>query len=181
MVIHWLIFPYPLGLLHWHCGNLTIAPVPAKQPWWIWINASCKFIMNDCITTTKQSTKNRVHISWDILYMLDLLPLRCYFKRMRMEHWPILHRVELGQLYGCATALTHTHTQTFENLWNQAWTSFVTCNAPSIRRNVVYIRKNGSLKLHLEYLECRMAGCRYSQLIFINEYQLCTNLHVQAQ
>ena len=49
-------FPYPSGLLHWHCGNLTIAPVPAKQPWWIWINTSCEFIMNDCITTTKQST-----------------------------------------------------------------------------------------------------------------------------
>ena len=56
VVIHWLIFPYPAGLLHWHCGNLTIAPVPAKQPWWIWINTSCEFIMNDCITTTKQST-----------------------------------------------------------------------------------------------------------------------------
>ena len=49
-------FPYPSGLLHWHCGNLTIAPVPAKQTWWIWINTSCEFIMNDCITTTKQST-----------------------------------------------------------------------------------------------------------------------------
>ena len=56
VVIHWLIFPYPSGLLHWHCGNLTIAPVPAKQPWWIWIKTSCEFIMNDCITTTKQST-----------------------------------------------------------------------------------------------------------------------------
>ena len=56
VVIHWLIFPYPSGLLHWHCGNLTIAPMPAKQPWWIWINAPCEFIMNDCITTTKQST-----------------------------------------------------------------------------------------------------------------------------
>ena len=56
VVIHWLIFPYPSGLLHWHCGNLTIAPMPAKQPWWIWINTSCEFIMNDCITTTKQST-----------------------------------------------------------------------------------------------------------------------------
>ena len=56
VVIHWLIFPYLSGLLHWHCGNLTIAPVPAKQPWWIWINTSCEFIMNDCITTTKQST-----------------------------------------------------------------------------------------------------------------------------
>ena len=56
VVIHWLIFPYPSGLLQWHCGNLMIAPVPAKQPWWIWINTSCEFIMNDCITTTKQST-----------------------------------------------------------------------------------------------------------------------------
>ena len=56
VVIHWLIFPYPSGLLHWHCGNLTIAPVPATQPWWIWINTSCEFIMNDDITTTKQST-----------------------------------------------------------------------------------------------------------------------------
>ena len=56
VVIHWLIYPYPSGLLHWHCGNLTIAPVPAKQPWWIWINTSCELIMNDCITTTKQST-----------------------------------------------------------------------------------------------------------------------------
>ena len=56
VVIHWLIFPYPSGLLHWHCGNLTIAPVPAKQPWWIWINTSCEFIMSDCVTTTKQST-----------------------------------------------------------------------------------------------------------------------------
>ena len=56
LVIHWLIFPYPSGLLHWHCGNLTIASVPAKQTWWIWINTSCECIMKDCITTTKQST-----------------------------------------------------------------------------------------------------------------------------
>ena len=56
VVIHWLILPYPSGLLHWHCGNLTIAPVPVKQPRWIWINTPCEFIMNDCITTTKQST-----------------------------------------------------------------------------------------------------------------------------
>ena len=56
VVIHWLIFPYLSGLLHRDCGNLTIVPVPAKQPWWIWINTSCEFIMNDCITTTKQST-----------------------------------------------------------------------------------------------------------------------------
>ena len=65
VVIHWLIFPCPSDLLHWHCGNLTIAPVPAKQPLWIWINNSCEFIMNDCITTTKQSTtKPCVYFLW---------------------------------------------------------------------------------------------------------------------
>ena len=55
VVIHWLIFPYPSGLLHWHCGNVTIAPVPAKQPRWIWINTSCEFIMNDCHNKTKHN------------------------------------------------------------------------------------------------------------------------------
>ena len=49
-------FPYSPGLLRWYCSNLTIAPVPAKQPWRIWINTSCEIIMNDYITTTKQST-----------------------------------------------------------------------------------------------------------------------------
>ena len=58
VVIHWLLYPYPSGLLHWHCGNLTIARVPAKQPWWIWLNTSFEFIMNDYITTTKQITTN---------------------------------------------------------------------------------------------------------------------------
>ena len=76
VVIHWLIFPYLSGLLHWHCGNLTIAPVPAKQPWWIWINTSYEFSMNDCITTTKQSTTKpcayflgytvRRHVIWRV-------------------------------------------------------------------------------------------------------------------
>ena len=72
VVIHWLIFPYPSGLLHWHCGNLTIAPVPAKQPWWIWINPSCEFIMNDYITTTKQSTtKPCAYFLGYTVYMTD--------------------------------------------------------------------------------------------------------------
>ena len=50
-------------------GNLPIAPVPAKQPWWIWINTSCEFIMNDCITTTKQSTtKPCAYFLWYTVY-----------------------------------------------------------------------------------------------------------------
>ena len=75
VVKHWLIFPYPSGLLHWHCGNLTIAPVPAKQPWWIWINTSYEFIMNDCITTTKQSTTKpcAYFLGYTVLYCLEML------------------------------------------------------------------------------------------------------------
>ena len=74
VVIHWLIIPYPSGLLHWHCGNLTIAPVPAKQPWWIWINTSCEFTMNDYITTTKQSkTKPCAYFLGYTVWYSDLL------------------------------------------------------------------------------------------------------------
>ena len=58
LISAYTVYPkkYAHGLLHWHCGNLTNAPVPAKQPWRIWINTSCEFIINDCVTTTKQST-----------------------------------------------------------------------------------------------------------------------------
>ena len=86
VVIHWLIFPYPLGLLHWHCGNLTIAPVPAKQPWWIWINTSCEFIMKDCITTTKQSTTKPC--AYFLGYTVDawLKPLFCLFSYISMAN-----------------------------------------------------------------------------------------------
>ena len=92
VVIHWLIFPYPSGLLHWHCGNLTIAPVPAKQPWWIWISTSCEFIMNDCITTTKQSTTKPCAYFWDILYPLVWLTYG-YFTNITWDHNPNLMKI----------------------------------------------------------------------------------------
>ena len=78
VVIHWLIFPYPSGLLRWHCGNLTIAPVPAKPPWWIWINTSCEFIMNDCITTTKQSTTKpcAYFLGYTVPYKEPFIPVK---------------------------------------------------------------------------------------------------------
>ena len=82
VVIHWLIFPYPSGLLHWHCGNLTIAPVPAKQPWWIWINTSCEFIMNDCITTKKQSTTKPCAYFLGYTVLLDERHLHAHFTKI---------------------------------------------------------------------------------------------------
>ena len=30
VVIHWLIFPYPSGLLHWHCGKYNDCPSASK-------------------------------------------------------------------------------------------------------------------------------------------------------
>ena len=86
VVIHWLIFPYPSGLLHWHCGNLTIAPVPAKQPWWIWINTSCEFIMNDCITATKQSTTKPCAYFLGYTVAVSKMPWRC-FPLWRLSIW----------------------------------------------------------------------------------------------
>ena len=82
VVIHWLIFPYPSGLLHWHCGNLTIAPVPAKQPWWKWMNTSYEFIMNDCITTTKLSTTKpcAYFLGYTVSYSLRILNIRVKFR-----------------------------------------------------------------------------------------------------
>ena len=89
VVIHWLIFPYPSGLLHWHCGNLTIAPVPAKQPWWIWINTSYEFIVNDCITTTKQSTTKpcAYFLGYTVLAISMLQGIFCVIS---MDLWNIL-------------------------------------------------------------------------------------------
>ena len=49
-------FPISIRLTSLALWQSIDYPVPAKQPWWIWINTSCEFIMNDCITTTKQST-----------------------------------------------------------------------------------------------------------------------------
>ena len=49
-------FPISIRLTSLALWQSNDCPVPAKQPWWIWINTSCGFIMNDCITTTKQST-----------------------------------------------------------------------------------------------------------------------------
>ena len=50
------IHPHPSGLLHWHGGNLTIAPVLVKQPRRIWVNKSYQSIGNGDKNTTKQNT-----------------------------------------------------------------------------------------------------------------------------
>ena len=95
VVIHWLIFPYPPGLLRWHCGNLTIAPVPAKQPWWIWINTSCEIIMNDYITTTKQSTTKPC--AYFLGYTVKYMCCACPFVGSISPYSPLLDFIVLGE------------------------------------------------------------------------------------
>ena len=116
VVIHWLIFPYPSDLLHWHCGNLTIAPVPAKQPWWIWINTSCEFIMNDWITTTKQSTTK------PCAYFLGYTVLQVYFTGT-------VARVPMKQPWRIWVKASHQSTRT--DVFNEPQHNvyiFVVCN-----------------------------------------------------
>ena len=103
VVIHWLIIPYPSGLLHWHCSNLAIAPVPAKQPWWIWINTSCEFIMNDCITTTKQSTTKpcAYFLGYTVLIHTLFRVLTLLISVSKMVPWA---SYQIRKIAGCACA-----------------------------------------------------------------------------
>ena len=51
-------YPYPSGLLHWHCGSLMIATVPVKQPWRIWVNRLYEpTAVHASVTTAKPSIK----------------------------------------------------------------------------------------------------------------------------
>ena len=122
VVIQWLIFPYPSGLLHWHGGNLTIAPMPAKQPWWIWINTSCEFIMNDCITTTKLSTTK------PCAYFLGCT-VYCHFKCM----WYQLPILSISSVLNClkpheTLGMNHSKTRF----------SIPTISASSTRVHIIY-------------------------------------------
>ena len=108
VVIHWLIFPYSSGLLHWHSGNLTIAPVPAKRPWWIRINTSCEFIRNDCITTAKRSTTKpcAYFLGYTVSFVNELLPIVIGFgnyKTQAIKHlsvpWLSFSRVPISYIW----------------------------------------------------------------------------------
>ena len=57
-------FPISIRLTSLALWQSNDCPSASKQPWWIWINTSCEFIMNDCITTTKQSTTKPCAYFW---------------------------------------------------------------------------------------------------------------------
>ena len=114
VVIHWLIFPYPSGLLYWHCGNLTIAPVPAKQPWWMWINTSCEFIMNNCITTTKQSTTKPC--AYFLGYNVCMVYMMCVYQQCTIHISIIVCGIYLRLLCIC-----FHNTANFKMVWYIQW------------------------------------------------------------
>ena len=140
VVIHWMIYPYPSGLLHWHCGNLTIAPVPAKQPWWIWINTSFEFIMNDYITTTKQSTTKpcayfmgytvwriptmSATFSWELRINMESTWQQQHFREISKDDFPNINgnSVEINKK------------------WN--WNMFETCFISKYHIKKVTVRRN---------------------------------------
>ena len=65
--------PYPSGLLHWHWGNLMIAPVPVKQPWRIWVIQHVNPPSCDAVTTTKHSTTNGCAYFMGYMYGIALM------------------------------------------------------------------------------------------------------------
>ena len=76
-------YPYPSGLLHWHWGNLMIAPVPVKQPWKIWVNRSHESIRSSWYNHNKtkhsKTQQNYVYILWDVFQLHHLkLPVRSH-------------------------------------------------------------------------------------------------------
>ena len=76
VVIHWLIFPYPPGLLHWHCGNLTIAPVSAKQPWWI-LDKYFIWIHYERLHNHNKTKHNKPVCTFLGIYCTYVRPLKC--------------------------------------------------------------------------------------------------------
>ena len=64
VVIHWLIFPYPSGLLHWHCGNLTIAikaTLMNMDKYFMWIHYERLHNHNKAIWS--------IHFGWSCVFM----------------------------------------------------------------------------------------------------------------
>ena len=138
VVIHWLIFQYPSGLLHWHCGNLTIAPVPAKQPWWIWINTSCEFIMNDCITTTKQSTTKPC--GYFLGYTVIVAPMDSHIMSEKVSGHPLCSLMTFSNDFFSIEIVVFCYKFLFTKIvvkgptnYNQAMVQLMACHRTGVR------------------------------------------------
>ena len=90
--IHVLYLTCPSGALHWHWGNHTIAPVPVKQPWRIWVKLN---------HNKTQQSANRMHDSWDVLWVLNkCMGVNVYWK-LTSESCYDTNFVVSGSAAGC--------------------------------------------------------------------------------
>ena len=98
-------FPISIRLTSLALWQSNDCPSASKQPWWIWINTSCEFIMNDCITTTKQSTTKpcAYFLGYTVLavWITMVMPNRmiCLWNKytcMRYKYWFGHHLYYIG-------------------------------------------------------------------------------------
>ena len=61
-----ILYPYPSGLLYWHWGNRTIAPMPVKYSWRIWLNRSHETTSNSLYIHNKEKHNKKMCIFYGI-------------------------------------------------------------------------------------------------------------------
>ena len=72
VMITWLIILNIRWLLLWPSDTHTIAQVPVKQPWRIWVTRSHKSSKNWLYNHKNTKHKKYVHIIWDIYFIWKL-------------------------------------------------------------------------------------------------------------
>ena len=70
---------YASELCNWHCGNYRIAPMPAKQPWRIWVIKWNAYTENN-IDTTKQGTTRPCACVWNSQDGVCIISLLCLLR-----------------------------------------------------------------------------------------------------
>ena len=95
----------PISLALWQSDDCPSAR-PAKQPWRIWINTSFEFIMNDCITTTKQSsTKPCAYFLGYTVYKIQMTLFRKSPWRYVMRKQQLIYHIHRRIVAACSTVM----------------------------------------------------------------------------
>ena len=105
----WCIYPYSPGLLHWHWGNHTIAPVPEEQPWRMGVNTSHGPLQPDNLITTKQSTTKTMHIFYG-MYPISPLLHKLWYLLWRLSRKSGLHCTGARHVFSATRASSRATT-----------------------------------------------------------------------
>ena len=123
MVKYRLIYTYHSGLLHSHWGNPTIAPVPVKQPWRIWVNYMNALRAEDTTITWESTTKPCAYfMGYNVI--VEFRPLiECHYCK---KCNPVVQWRESGvKLYFCAPGRQNikmtSDMGSFPNYWPFVW------------------------------------------------------------